>query len=614
MAVLYPIYQEEIQRVLAGLEVLVRTLRRTEDFGHFDFYILSDSREANSWVKEELLTMLFARDSGLLGRLFYRRRVLNQNSKSGNVSDWLRKTGRNYDYMLILDADSIMSGESVSKMLRIMEHHPKIGILQTQPNAIFRETMYGRLQQFSGRLYGPLYAVGLSYIQLGHGHYIGHNAILRVDPFIRFCGLPILPGCQPFGGHVLSHDFLESALMAKHGWEVWYMPEIEGSYEEVPPTLLDELKRERRWAQGNLQHISLLFADRLTIIHRFLFLNGAMTFLAAPIWAAFLVFNIFFYISLDRSSLNFELILLLSSLPEIPFLVGWVILFLLFSPKVLAALVVIRNGQATDFGGSDKIFFSIFIESVVSIFVSPVKMLFHTVFLLQALTGSTVKWGTQRRNDSGVVWIEAVRHFWCTSLFGLLTWVGLYALVSSAQITGYLPILGMDPRGAQALIWLSPILGGMSLAVPIAVITSSVEIGRWLKRRSIFLIPEEARAFDDLQLVAFDDPRLSGDCFLQAVVDPQLNAIHAALQRPKEMSVVAKAALFKALENGPDGLSENERIAVLRSREAMTVLHEAVWRDALSKETLGVLNSDQLCLACLGESISGRIQAPPNGH
>lgn len=589
VAVLFPIFHEDMPRVLAGLEALIRTLRETPDFDLFDFYILSDSRKADSWVKEELLSFLFTRHQDLVGRIFYRRRVMNQHSKSGNTSEWLRKYGANYDYMVIFDADSIMDGQSVSKMLRIMEGNPKLGLIQTQPVAVMRETMFGRLQQFAGRVYGPLFSAGLQYIQMGDGHYIGHNAIIRVKAFIDDCGLPILPGRQPFGGHLLSHDFVEAALMARGGWEVWFMPEIPGSYEEIPPTLVDELIRERRWAQGNTQHLGILLMDNLKSVHRFLFLNGAMSFLAAPIWAMFIVMNIALFIGIDRGQSGLSMIEFVISLPKIPVWIAGVTLSFLFLPKFLAVAVLARRGESHLYGGVDKLLFGVIVESLASILIAPVKMLFHSIFIATSLAGRSVSWGVQTRDDRGMSWPEAWRAFgWC-SVFGVAVWAGLYLLVSESRLMGALATIGLDPRGAQILLWFSPVLGGMTLAVPMAVLTSSLNVGRWLRRKSIFQIPEELGQTPLLELRPYSDPRLeTADCFSVAVIDPQLNAIHIGLQRERAQPPAVTNALEKALRDGPSGLSDKEKTCLLRDRSAMVALHHDAWLDAARVDRWGV--------------------------
>src|SRR6187401_492074 len=182
-----------------------------------------------------------------------------------------------------------MGGSLLADMVRLMEKHPAIGMIQTSPRVFGAETLFGRVMQFAHAVYGEPFMAGLNYLAMGNGTFWGHNAIIRLAPFIEDCALPELPGREPFGGHILSHDFVESALMQKAGYSVWLLPVQEGSYEEGPPTLLDTLKRDRRWCQGNMQHIKLLLAKGWTALARLNFLHGILSYVASPLWFAFLV-------------------------------------------------------------------------------------------------------------------------------------------------------------------------------------------------------------------------------------------------------------------------------------------------------------------------------------
>ncbi len=208
--------------------------------------------------------------------------------KSGNVADFCRRWGKQYRYMIMLDADSIMSGDALVRMVQMMDTHHNVGMIQTAPRAVNRRSLLARVQQFSTRVYGPMFTAGLHFWQLGDGQYWGHNTIIRIVPFMDHCGLPRLPGGPPLGGEILSHDFVEAALMGRAGWTLWLAYDLEGSYEEVPSTLLEEMNRDRRWCQGNLQHLRLLFTEGLFGAHRALFLNGVLSYVSASLWFSFL--------------------------------------------------------------------------------------------------------------------------------------------------------------------------------------------------------------------------------------------------------------------------------------------------------------------------------------
>src|SRR5690606_1977055 len=136
-----------------------------------------------------------------------------------------------------LDADSIMSGETLLTLVRTMQATPRAGIIQTVPMPVGQQTMFGRFVQFAARLYSPMLATGLSFWQVGEANYWGHNAIIRIAPFMKHCGLPVLTGEPPLGGEILSHDFVEAAFMRRGNWHVYLLPDLEGSYEGLPANI-----------------------------------------------------------------------------------------------------------------------------------------------------------------------------------------------------------------------------------------------------------------------------------------------------------------------------------------------------------------------------------------
>ncbi len=259
-AIVFPVYNENVVRVCEGLRATYESLEKTGQLERFDFFILSDSTNPDKWVEEERRWYDLVRELDALGRIHYRRRLNNEGRKSGNVRDFLNAWGRRYRYFMVCDADSVMRGETLVDLVKLMEVHPTAGLIQTVPATVNCESLFGRIQQFANRLYAPIFITGLNYWALDLGNYWGHNAIIRAEPFMQFCDLPQLPGRKPFGGQILSHDFVEAALLSRENWEVWFAYDLEGSYEEAPQAMIENAQRERRWCQGNLQHGLVLFA------------------------------------------------------------------------------------------------------------------------------------------------------------------------------------------------------------------------------------------------------------------------------------------------------------------------------------------------------------------
>ena len=432
-AILMPIANEEVDRVFAGLRVIYESLQKTGELHHFHFFILSDSGDPDKWVEEEIAWAELCRSLDAFDRIFYRRRRVNLKRKSGNIADFCRRWGRSYRHMVVLDADSIVTGPTLVKMVWSMERHPRVGILQSAPLAVNRETPIARCQQFANHAYGPMFAAGLHYLQLGDSHFWGHNAIIRIEPFMKHCGLPQLPGKPPRGGYILSHDFVEAAFMRRGGWEVWLAYDLDGSYEEVPPTLLEEVKRDRRWCQGNLQHVRLLFTKGLFSAHRALFLHGAMSYGSSLLWFVFIGLS-----TVEAITEAFRTPVYFSSeralFPEWPvWHPKWALTLLattaiiLFLPKLLSVFLLVAKGQTAKFGGITRLCLSLGAEVALSALLAPVRMLFHSKFVFITLIGRQVGWGPQQRDDRGTPWTEAIR-FHGAGMILALVWAAVSLL------------------------------------------------------------------------------------------------------------------------------------------------------------------------------------------
>ena len=473
--------------------------------------------------------------------------------------------------MIVLDADSIMTGECLTTLVRLMESHPDAGVIQTAPRAVGHETFHARVQQFCARAYGPLFTAGMRFWQLGESHYWGHNAILRMAPFIEQCALAPIAGCGSLSGEILSHDFVEAALMRRAGWKVWVADEVEGSYEQVPPNLLAELQRDRRWCHGNLQNARLMFEPDLHPVHRTAFLTGVLAYASSPLWLAFLILSTFLFAQnsgLDPAyfiepyqlfptwpTAHVELTLTLFGLTGV----------LLLAPKAFSLIAIVWRGQAGRFGGIGRLLVSALVEFLHSLLLAPVRMLFHTQFVLAAMTGWRLEWRSPPRDDASTGWAEACKRHGAHTLFAVV-WVATIVYASDSFAW-----------------WLSPILAGLLLAIPLSVWGSRAGAGRALRRQGLLLTPEEMRvplvlanANREARAV---EKRLA--TFKSAVVDGDVHArVIAALPTqvpPTGLKLVAEAALVEhALRDGPRALDPTQALRLVASRTALAELRDAV--------------------------------------
>lgn len=472
-AVIMPICEEHVPTVFAGLRATCESLAATGRGRQFDVFVLSDSREPETLAAERaeweaLRLALAAQPDGPQVEVYYRHRMRRTHRKAGNVADFCRRWGRDYRYMVVLDADSVMSGDCLVTLAKLMEAHPQAGIMQTATQPIGHSTLHARAQQFASRVTGRLFTLGLQYWQLGESHYWGHNAILRVEPFMAHCGLAPIEGKGGLAGGIMSHDFVEAALMRRAGWHVWLVTDLAGSYEQPPPDLLSELQRDRRWCQGNLQNAQLIAEPGIHRVHRAMFAIGAMSYLSAPLWLAFL---------LSGTALWMSGALVLTGTQAAPAeLIGlwaWT-LVMLFLPRVLGLAAVVMRGEQRSFGGIPRLLASALIETGLALLQAPVRMLAHTLFVAVALTGIKLKWISPPREATGIRWADAARQLLPLTLT-VLALAGTVALVD-----------------VGALIVLLPVALPLLVSVPLVVLTSHVDFGLWLRSRGLMLVPEEA--------------------------------------------------------------------------------------------------------------------------
>lgn len=572
-AIVMPIYHEPVDRSIGGIKAIYRSLERTGKLEHFDFYILSDSRDPDVWLREQAAWASLCAELGDNSRIFYRRRTLNLNYKSGNVADFLRRWGRLYEYMVVLDADSLMEGRSLVRMVQLMQRHPRVGILQSSPTLMNGQSLFARVQQFANQLYGPLFTTGLASIQLGDAAFWGHNAIIRVPAFMANCGLRKLPGRGLFKGPVMSHDFAEAAYMGRAGYEVWLEPGLGGSYEESPPTLVDELGRDRRWARGNMQHLWLMLRSRrLRFAHRMAFLNGIMAYLASPLWLCFLVLTTIETTRLTLWPIDYfpnphRLVPLWPEWhPE--WAVGLVAatMTLLFLPKFLALADALLTGRARHFGGAARLHGSVLLEIVISALLAPIRMLSHTRYVLEALVNRSLQWAGQNRSDE-TSWRAAFLNQAPGTLIAL-------AWSSFAW--------WLDP---MFFFWSLPVALPLVLAAPTSVILSRVHLGQQARVRNWLLIPEEACGSNLLEDLT-PPPDLPGEAmypsaFLGALLHPYLNAIHRQLARPRPGRIRRRHLdnlCEQCLELGPDTLSRREKSLLAQDPLSLERVHGLAWQ------------------------------------
>jgi membrane glycosyltransferase len=569
-AIIMPIANEDVARVFAGLRATYESVARTGLLARFDFFVLSDSANPDNRVAELAAWFELCRAQDGFRHIHYRWRPHRIKRKSGNVADFCRRWGKDYRYMIVLDADSVMTGECVTTLVRIAEANPDAGILQTAPKATGRDTLYARVQQFATGVYGPMFTAGLHYWQLRESHYWGHNAIIRIAPFIEYCALGRLPGRGSLSGEILSHDFVEAALMRRAGWGVWIVYDLPGSYEEMPPNLLDELKRDRRWCQGNLMNFRLALMKGLHPAHRVVFMTGVMAYLSAPLWFAFLLLSTALVAAQTLSPPEYfsEPYQLFPTWPE--WQPEWALRLvvatgtILFLPKVLAVLLIMGR-RAREFGGRVNIVVSTLGEILLSMLLAPIRMLFHTRFVVIALAGWSLSWRSPARDDAATTWGYALRQHGAQTVFG----------VAWAAFVGWL--------NPTFLWWLAPVAGALIVSIPLSVYTSYASLGRRARDAGLFLIPEEVAAPREIramtQYVA-QTPPVPG--FASALVDPLLNALICAVavdrrRFPQQMRDARAQLAREALEGDPSKLSFEMKTRLLGDAGAMSWLHHHTW-------------------------------------
>lgn len=454
-AILLPVCNEDFLGVLGRLSIMERSLEKAIGGHQFDFFILSDSNVENGIVEAQAYSQM--RQSFTLP-VYYRRRAENVGRKPGNIAEWIRRQGGAYDYMIVLDADSLMSGQTMARLAADMERHPHVALIQTVPSVAGASTLFARWQQFAGRIYGPISALGMIWWSGAEGMFWGHNAILRVSAFAESCGLPELPGRAPFGGHVMSHDMIEAALLRRNGWSC-HIVMADDSFEEFPPSFPDLAVRDRRWCQGNIQHVPLL--KNIVGLHpvsRFQLLVGASAYATSPLWLAMILLIM---VGGLAGAWNTVAMLPSGSLLALTAI-------LLFGPKVMAiAWALWDPARREGFGGTGAIIRGSIADLALSILMAPISMLTQTINLAGIMAGRKSAWNGQTRDRDGIALRDSIKLFRPHIALGV-------AMILAAL------------AGGVSMLWLSPIFVGLIASPLFASITARKDLGRFAASHGVF--------------------------------------------------------------------------------------------------------------------------------
>ncbi|RDL43117.1 glucans biosynthesis glucosyltransferase MdoH [Marinomonas piezotolerans] len=571
-AILVPVYNEDPLCIRARIEAMRDDLVKNAP-GKFAFFILSDTNRAHACIKEKQIFHPVLNDKKAKCPVYYRRRFNNAERKAGNIADWVTRFGAQYDCMIILDADSLMSSQCLLSLTRRMAAEPTLGLIQTLPKLIRGDTLYSRLQQFANQCFGPIYAAGLTAWHGNASNFWGHNAIIRIRAFAESCGLPLLPGKAPFGGHVMSHDFIEAALLRRAGWGVRFDTDLQGSYEEAPPSLIDVMVRDRRWCQGNLQHKAFLTAKGLHFASRIHILTGIFAYLSAVFWFALIIVG--FALAVQAHFVRPEYFSNPSLFPNWPVFdferaraLFMLSMALVLAPKIygwLSALLNIR--QCLKFGGPIMLTLDTLVEIIISALYAPVLMFAQFLVVVDILKGRDSGWKPQSRDDGASTWKETARAHGHHTLFGLLLAAGAFYL------------------SPQLFFWSLPITFGLLFSIPLSWLSGGLGRGNYVAKMGVLKGPDErnspliVKEFEQKlhSLIQQAQPfnEANEEQMLKSYLyDSELYDWHLAQLTEQEESDFNRNEICAAwqIENNSDldsllkNLNEQERLAILRKR------------------------------------------------
>ncbi len=470
VALLVPIYNEDTADVFGNAVAMLTALDNHPHVHSYDLFILSDTRDPVIADQEERAFLALRAERGFSSNLYYRRRETNTDRKVGNLSDWIAQWSGRYAAMLVLDADSLMSGDAIIGLTDAMAMDDSAGLIQSFPTLFGAQTLFGRVQQFSNRVYGAALAEGLAKWTDREGNYWGHNAIIRTAAFASCAGLPKVKGRGGKGKLILSHDFVEAGLLRRAGWSVRFLPRIGGSYEEVPATLIDYVLRDRRWCQGNLQHLGLVGTRGFHAVSRFHLVSGAMGYLMSPAWFALLLVwaligngqetSAITYFSGFDPQVSWPKMTTGNAVAILAFMYG-----MLLAPKMMGAAAANHAGiKMREMGGFFQFVWSLILEITLSILYAPIMMVQQTIAVIRTALGFRESWAPQQRRGGRYSWAAMIK----------------FHLVET--VMGWLLVIGM----AQGLVtlWLLPIAISLAGAVLLSAL-SGLNLGaaRWSARQ-----------------------------------------------------------------------------------------------------------------------------------
>ena len=362
-----------------------------------------------------------------------------------------------------------------------MEAHRGVGLIQTLPVIVNGRSLFARMQQFAGRVYGPVIAHGIAFWHGAEGNYWGHNAIIRTARLRR-----VRPGCRTCPAAALRRPHHEPRLRGGRADAPRRLGActssltLRGSYEESPPSLLDLAIRDRRWCQGNLQHLAVLPARGLHPISRSHLLVGIGSYITAPLWLLFLVSGL-----LLALQARFVLPVYFSDGPDIvsrmagggsparqmgvhrhhglllvPKLLAWAAMLMDPAWRRGMAVRCALPGQCAHRNRAGRV-------AGTRDHADPV----HGRGLDSARADSG--WSAQTRDDGILPIAQVARLYWRHTAFGLV--FGIAAFLISPYLAA----------------WMSPVVLGLALAIPLAAWTARQGPGQALRRAGLLVIPEE---------------------------------------------------------------------------------------------------------------------------